>query len=133
MVYKIRVSEPVKIGEGMSAHTAYKLSVTLSERVADLEGLSFVTLRRFSDFVWLRAQFKEIYPFLIVPALPEKKQLGRFAGDFVEMRERALARWVVSVAAHPELSTSGESGGGEEWGRRRMRERERKHHLNDTH
>ena len=107
MVYKIIISDPVKVGEGMSAHTAYKMSVNLSERVPDLEGLSFVSFRRFSDFVWLRAQFKEIYPYLIVPALPEKQQLGRFAGDFVEMRERALSRWVACIAAHPEFSSSG--------------------------
>ena len=107
MVFTVRVSEPVKIGEGLSAYTAFKLIVTLSERVSDLDGLAFTTLRRFSDFVWLRAQLKDIFPFLIVPMLPEKKQIGRFASDFVDMRQRALQRWVDRVASHPELSTCG--------------------------
>ncbi len=107
-VFKISISEPIKIGEGMSAHTAYKLTTILSQPVSDLSGQSFTTMRRFSDFVWLLAQLKEIYPFMIVPALPEKKQMGRFAGDFVEMRERALQRWVDRIAEHPEFSNAGE-------------------------
>jgi hypothetical protein len=75
--------------------------------VPGLDGLAFTTLRRFSDFEWLKAQLKETYPFLIVPALPEKQQLGRFSADFVDMRLRALQRWVERVAQHPELSTVG--------------------------
>lgn len=66
-------------------------------------------MRRFSDFAWLKDQLREAYPFLIIPALPEKQQLGRFSPDFVEMRLRALQRWVERVVSHPELSSTGAS------------------------
>lgn len=79
----------------------------LAEREASLDALSYTTLRRFSDFAWLRAQLREIFPYLIVPALPDKQQLGRFGAEFVDMRQRALQRWIERVAAHPELSASG--------------------------
>ena len=104
---RVSISEPVKVGEGLSAHTAYKLTVALAERAPGLDALSYTTLRRFSDFAWLRAQLREIFPYLIVPALPDKQQLGRFGAEFVDMRQRALQRWIERVAAHPELSASG--------------------------
>lgn len=84
------------------------LNLQVSERVPGLDATSYSVIRRFSDFVWLRGQFRELFPYLIVPALPEKQQLGRFNTDFVDVRHRALQRWVDRIATHPELIATGE-------------------------
>ena len=128
----VSIADPQRLGEGLSAFTSYKLTTILLESVPGLDGLSFTVVRcvggwkgapfrscitsfflsrrrRFRDFSWLRAELKDSFPFLIVPALPEKQQLGRFNNDFVEVRHRALQRWIERVAAHPELSGCGAS------------------------
>jgi len=41
-----------------------------------------------------------------VPAVPEKQVLGKFSSDFVESRRRALERFLMRIAAHPELGSN---------------------------
>ena len=43
-------------GEGLSAFVSYKVTTQLSRPVEGLEALQYAVIRRFSDFVWLRAQ-----------------------------------------------------------------------------
>jgi hypothetical protein len=64
---------------------------------------TFTVIRRFSDFVWLRGALRDSVPWAIVPALPDKQQIGRFSADFVDIRLRALQRWMERVTASPEL------------------------------
>jgi len=109
------VGEPRTIGEGVRAHVQYTVRVELLQLCAGLTGLTFAVPRRFSDFAWLRDRLRDAYPWLIVPALPEKSALnktqllatGKKDDEFQDMRLRALQRWVERVASHPELSASG--------------------------
>ena len=70
--------------------------------------------------VWLRDRLRDAFPWLIVPALPEKSALnktqllasGKADEEFQEVRLRALQRWLERVALHPQLSGSGACAGG---------------------
>ena len=81
----------------------------MSQRVEGLEGQVYTVVRRFNDFVWLRNQLREALPYLIVPSLPEKQQIGRFNSDFVDVRLRALQRWVDRISVHPDVTKTGGS------------------------
>lgn len=110
------VGEPRTIGEGVRAHVQYTVRVELLQLCAGLTGLTFAVPRRFSDFAWLRDRLRDAYPWLIVPALPEKSALnktqllatGKKDDEFQDMRLRALQRWLERVAMHPQLSGTGE-------------------------
>jgi len=78
----------------------------LSRKLEGLDSLSYSVIRRFSDFVWLRSQLRDDLPHLLIPALPEKQALGRLNNDFVDIRHRALQRFMARICAHPELSVS---------------------------
>ena len=41
-----------------------------------------------------------------MPAVPEKQVLGKFSSDFVESRRRALERFLMRIASHPELGAN---------------------------
>lgn len=102
---RISISDPQKQGEGMSAFISYKVHTEFLRPVDKLPAGStvFNVIRRFSDFVWLREAMHEAFPYLLVPALPEKQALGRLNADFVDVRHRALQRWIDRVCHHPEL------------------------------
>lgn len=102
----IIISEPQKLGDGLQAYISYKVTATFAEPPPGLDTSTFTVIRRFSDFVWLRGALRDTVPWAIVPCLPEKQQLGRFSPDFVEIRLRALQRWMDKVAASGELATS---------------------------
>lgn len=96
------------MGDGMKAHTTYKVMAEFSGRVPGTSSDMnlFTVHRRFSDFDWIRAQLRASHPELLVPVLPEKQQLGRFNPDFVELRQRALQRWMDHVVEHEVLGKS---------------------------
>jgi sorting nexin-1/2 len=60
--------------------------------------------RRYSDFTWLAQELSRFCAGVIVPALPEKQTVGRFSAEFVEARRRSLERFLLHIAAHPELN-----------------------------
>lgn len=70
------------------------------------DATSYTVIRRFSDFVWLRGALRDTVPWALVPALPEKQQLGRFNSDFVDIRLRALQRFMDAITSSPELCAS---------------------------
>jgi sorting nexin-1/2 len=105
--FRISVSDPQKIGEGYSAYVSYKLTSSLSEKIPGLDSQVYSVIRRFNDFSWLRSQIRDALPYLIVPALPEKQQIGRFSEDFIAVRHRALQRWVDRISVHPEITSTG--------------------------
>ena len=118
---RVTVSDPQKIGDGMSAYVSYKVAVTVSlqaetphsgrrsahpplqfaERPPGVDASSYTVLRRFNDFLWLRTELRNTLPYLIVPSLPEKQQMGRFNAEFIDVRHRALQRFVARIVAHP--------------------------------
>lgn len=65
--------------------------------------------RRFRDFLWLHERLLESYPGVLVPPVPEKSLVGKFAAQdsaFVERRRAALEHFVCRVARHPLLRTT---------------------------
>lgn len=101
---KIIVTDPQKIGEGMSSYVSYKVASTFAERPAGADNTSYTVVRRFNDFLWLRHQLRDTMPYLIVPSLPEKQQLGRFNAEFIDVRHRALQRFMQRISAHRDMA-----------------------------
>mmetsp|Transcript_34223 Transcript_34223/g.88398 ORF Transcript_34223/g.88398 Transcript_34223/m.88398 type:complete len:586 (-) Transcript_34223:460-2217(-) len=69
-------------------------------------GTEFSVRRRFSDFVKLRDLLLEAFPFLSLPALPEKTNSFDTAGlekepEYVEMRRRVLERFLGKLFVSP--------------------------------
>lgn len=98
----ITVTEPNKIGEGVAAYIAYKVSRTSPPSEA--------VLRRFRDFSWLQHKLQQRHKGVIIPPLPEKSTVQKFqmAADFIESRRRALQVFLCKVYAHPVLRDSPE-------------------------
>jgi len=78
---QVTVSDPEKVAEGLTGYIVYKVSAESA-----FIDRTYVCRRRYSDFEWLFAELVTRYPGVIVPALPEKKAVGRFEPDFVEAR-----------------------------------------------
>jgi len=67
--------------------------------------------RRFKNFESLHKHLTEHYPFVIVPAIPEKQMQvpftnSRFETEFVQQRKRRLERFLNRIAQHPVLRNS---------------------------
>jgi hypothetical protein len=70
--------------------------------------------RRYSDFEWFRNQLSNLYPFCIIPPIPEKDINGtvdkfmQTAANkpLLEYRQRALRKFLSRVGAHPYLQNS---------------------------
>ncbi|XP_046737528.1 sorting nexin-4-like [Diprion similis] len=68
--------------------------------------------RRYTEFELLRAYLEVSYPYVVLPALPEKKVLygwqkvasDTFDPDFVDRRRAGLENFLLRVASHPVLS-----------------------------
>nr|CAD7266002.1 unnamed protein product [Timema shepardi]CAD7577502.1 unnamed protein product [Timema californicum] len=68
--------------------------------------------RRYSEFELLRNYLELTYPYVVLPALPEKKVLyawqkvasDTFDPDFVDRRRAGLENFLLRVASHPILS-----------------------------
>ncbi|OWF51369.1 sorting nexin-2-like isoform X2 [Mizuhopecten yessoensis] len=109
----IKVTEPQKMGDGMSAYMVYKVITKTS--IPDFRKPELVVLRRFSDFLGLheKLQTRYLHQGRIVPPAPEKSVLGMTkikmskeesgALDFVERRRLTLERFLTRTAQHPLL------------------------------
>jgi len=100
----------------MKTHFEYTIKLELNQRAVGLSELTYTVSRRFSDFTWLREHLRECYSYLVIPCLPEKSVINKTAtimgrsdadDEFVEVRHRALQRWLERVANHPELNSTG--------------------------
>uniref|UniRef100_T2MIA2 Sorting nexin-4 n=1 Tax=Hydra vulgaris TaxID=6087 RepID=T2MIA2_HYDVU len=68
--------------------------------------------RRYSEFETLRNYLMAIYPFIVLPPLPEKRinvakfQLAadKFDPDFIERRRQGLECFLLRLASHPVIS-----------------------------
>ncbi|XP_068458447.1 sorting nexin-1a [Clinocottus analis] len=109
----ISVKDPEKIGDGMNAYMAYK--VTTQTTLPMFRNKTFTVRRRFSDFLGLYEKLSEKHGpnGFIVPPPPEKSILGMTkvkvgkedssSADFVERRRGALERYLQRIVNHPSL------------------------------
>ncbi|KAK2842607.1 hypothetical protein Q5P01_012807 [Channa striata] len=109
----VSVKDPEKIGDGMNAYMAYKVSTETT--LSMFRNKTFTVKRRFSDFLGLYQKLSEKHGpnGFIVPPPPEKSILGMTkvkvgkedssSADFVERRRGALERYLQRVVNHPSL------------------------------
>ncbi|CAK6978277.1 sorting nexin-2 [Scomber scombrus] len=109
----ISVSDPEKVGDGMNAYMAYKVTIKTSMTIFQLH--EFSVKRRFSDFLGLHSKLASKYLHIgyIVPPAPEKSIVGmtkvkvgkedQSSNDFVEKRRLALERYLMRTVKHPVL------------------------------
>ncbi|GAB6032425.1 hypothetical protein CHUAL_011063 [Chamberlinius hualienensis] len=111
---EISVTDPQKIGDGMSAYMAYKVSTRTN--LSYFKHKQFSTMRRFSDFLGLHDKLAEKHTHLgrLVPPAPEKSVVGmtkikiskesdQGGSEFIEKRRYALQRFLRRCAIHPVL------------------------------
>ncbi|XP_053726700.1 sorting nexin-2 [Synchiropus splendidus] len=109
----ISVSDPEKVGDGMNAYMAYKVTTKTSMSIFKLH--DFSVKRRFSDFLGLHSKLASKYLHIgyIVPPAPEKSIVGmtkvkvgkedQSSNEFVEKRRLALERYLMRTVKHPVL------------------------------
>ncbi|XP_068559166.1 sorting nexin-2 [Cebidichthys violaceus] len=109
----ISVSDPEKVGDGMHAYMAYKVSIKTSMSL--FKSHEFSVKRRFSDFLGLHSKLASKYLHIgyIVPPAPEKSIVGmtkvkvgkedQSSNEFVEKRRSALERYLMRTVKHPIL------------------------------
>ncbi|XP_066978704.1 sorting nexin-2 isoform X3 [Macrobrachium rosenbergii] len=113
---EIQVSDPQKIGEGMSSYMAYK--VTTKTNITYFRKKNWSVTRRFSDFLGLHGKLveKHLHSGRIIPPAPEKSAIGTTkiklgsdktaesgSQDFIEKRRASLERYMNRTGAHPTL------------------------------
>ncbi|XP_036382345.1 sorting nexin-2 isoform X2 [Megalops cyprinoides] len=109
----ISVSDPEKVGDGMNAYMAYKVTTKTSQPIFNRDEVS--VKRRFSDFLGLHSKLatKYMHSGYIVPPAPEKSIVGMTkvkvgkedlsSAEFVEKRRSALERYLMRTVKHPIL------------------------------
>uniref|UniRef100_A0A8C4XJ56 Sorting nexin-2 n=1 Tax=Falco tinnunculus TaxID=100819 RepID=A0A8C4XJ56_FALTI len=110
---EINVLDPEKVGDGMNAYMAYRVTTKTSLSMFHKNELS--VKRRFSDFLGLHSKLATKYMHIgyIVPPAPEKSIVGMTkvkvgkedssSAEFVEKRRAALERYLQRTAKHPTL------------------------------
>ncbi|XP_041429176.1 sorting nexin 2 S homeolog isoform X1 [Xenopus laevis] len=110
---EIGVSDPEKVGDGMNAYMAYR--VTTKTSLSMFNKNEFFVRRRFSDFLGLHSKLATKYMHIgyIVPPAPEKSIVGMTkvkvgkedssSNEFVEKRRAALERYLQRTVKHPTL------------------------------
>ncbi|XP_031419746.1 sorting nexin-1a isoform X2 [Clupea harengus] len=109
----VSVTNPEKVGEGMNAYMAYRVSTQTT--LPMFKRKAFEVRRRFSDFLGMYEKLSEKLSQngYIVPPPPEKSFLGMTkmkvgkedpsSVEFVEKRRAALERFLQKVLCHPTL------------------------------
>ncbi|XP_064373741.1 sorting nexin-1 isoform X2 [Dromaius novaehollandiae] len=109
----VGVSDPEKVGDGMNAYVAYKVSTQTS--LPMFRSKHFSVKRRFSDFLGLYEKLSEKHAQngFIVPPPPEKSLIGMTkvkvgkedssSAEFLEKRRAALERYLRRVVSHPTM------------------------------
>nr|XP_020461529.1 sorting nexin-1 [Monopterus albus] len=109
----VAVTNPEKIGDGMNAYVAYKVSTRTS--LPMFKSKTFSARRRFSDFLGLyeKLSVKQLLHGCIIPPPPEKSVVGMTkvkvgmddpsSVEFLERRRAALERYLKRVVSHPML------------------------------
>ncbi|KAK6318592.1 hypothetical protein J4Q44_G00118830 [Coregonus suidteri] len=109
----ISITNPEKVGDGMNAYMAYKVSTQTT--LPMFRSKTFTVRRRFSDFLGLYEKLSDKHALngYIVPPPPEKSIMGmtkvkvgkedNSSAEFVERRRAALERYLQRVVFHPSL------------------------------
>ncbi|XP_072469668.1 sorting nexin-1 isoform X1 [Notamacropus eugenii] len=109
----ISITDPEKIGDGMNAYVAYKVTTQTSLPV--FRSKQFSVKRRFSDFLGLYEKLSEKHSQngFIVPPPPEKSLIGMTkvkvgkedssSAEFLEKRRAALERYLQRIVNHPTM------------------------------
>ncbi|XP_038145777.1 sorting nexin-1-like isoform X2 [Cyprinodon tularosa] len=109
----VAVTNPEKVGDGMNAYVAYKVSTRTSLPL--FKSKVFSSRRRFSDFLGLyeKLSAKQSLHGCIIPPPPEKSVVGMTkvkvgmddpsSVEFVEKRRAALERYLERIVSHPLL------------------------------
>eukprot|EP00760_Papus_ankaliazontas_P000888 PhM_4_TR10295/c0_g2_i1/m.77247/K17917/SNX1_2; sorting nexin-1/2 len=112
VTYSFRVCEP-KVNAGTFTDMAYWVyHVKTTTTNPNWKGPSSDVTRRYNEFTWLRESLADAYPGMVVPPLPPKVVKGAVEKivmsdtSLLEYRQRALTKFLCSVGAHPQLSTS---------------------------
>ena len=93
----IIVDDAKNEGFGPTKFTTYR--ITSTPRAGG--SASVITRHRFSEFVALRAQMLESLPGVVIPPLPEKQVINRWAPEFVEKRRVMLSIFLQKLVDHP--------------------------------
>jgi sorting nexin-1/2 len=104
----VKVYDPVKQGEGMSAYVSYR--VETKTNLPQYQQQENEVIRRFRDFAWLKSKLAEKNPGIIIPPVPEKDVVQKYsmAADFISRRCHALNVFVNRLCKHPVLKFSSE-------------------------
>ncbi|CAF0894191.1 unnamed protein product [Rotaria sordida] len=110
---EITVSDPTKVGEGMSSYMTYRITTKTS--LAMFKKNEFSVNRRFSDFLGLHDKLvhKHLPLGVIIPSPPEKDTLvmakvkiskeEAIPTDFIDRRRSQLERYLNRLARHEKL------------------------------
>ena len=102
---EVHVTDPEKKGDGITSYITYKVKSAIEH--TDGHVTETTVSRRYSDFLWLHEHLflnVNLAGFLI-PPIPNKAVVGRFAEDFVEERRRSLEMFIKRVVSHPIVRT----------------------------
>jgi len=97
--YKISVLNPQKSG-GKNAYVAYEVNAEALSGSKE----KLISVRRFSDFLWLHDQLASHNRSLVIPPMPEKSLTGNFSPELLLFRCRELTRFLMRISIHPTLS-----------------------------
>ncbi|CAF1034661.1 unnamed protein product [Rotaria magnacalcarata] len=110
---EITVSDPTKVGEGMSSYMTYR--ITTKTTMAMFKKSEFFVNRRFSDFLGLHNKLvhKHLQLGVIIPCPPEKDTFvmakvkiskdEAMPTDFIDRRRSQLERYLNRLARHSKL------------------------------
>lgn len=64
--------------------------------------------RRYTDFDWLHQMVLQLYPYVVVPAIPKKNKIGvdKFSDTFINKRMRYLEKFMNWLADNPIIKNS---------------------------
>jgi len=82
---------------GMNKYTTYQVNGVLN-------GSSFTSRKRYSDFLWLRTALCKCLPGMFLPELPGKHAIGRFDAEFLEERRQGLQQFLRRLFQRSEIS-----------------------------
>ncbi|KAL3917471.1 MAG: hypothetical protein SGPRY_006392 [Prymnesium sp.] len=111
LLLSVSLDEPQLEGFGPTRHTSYRVTSHLPTHHAasgwQASGSksgsppSSSTRHRFSEFVKLRDDLYAAAPGILIPPLPSKSVINRFAKEFIEKRRCQLALFLQRVVEHP--------------------------------
>ncbi|XP_013397548.1 sorting nexin-4-like [Lingula anatina] len=114
---EITLSEPERrVGISMKmqeTYMVYLIETKITDETVEGYGDPPTSIwRRYSEFEMLRNYLEVMYPFVVVPPLPEKKATftwqksttDKFDPEFIERRRVGLENFVLRVASHPLMS-----------------------------